>query len=427
MNTMVTEKQKKLIALDPMLWEDLYANIASEYPATMKLFEIIDKDITPPYSISINGCWGSGKTTFLLLLKKLLEDKKYKTVWFNPWEYERTDNVVLAFLQKIVIDFKKEFDIKDIGIFSLAFLTSGLDIAAKILTGGSLSYRGVKEITKDVVESLSSKFETYEDIVEEIKKDFTRITNEISGSSKKPIIIFLDDLDRCLPDRALELLEAIKNFFVVKNAKVIFISGIDTDVVKKFINQKYHNIEGNFAINYFKKIFNLTINIPKFNIINLEKVLINHISNLFGIDKEISEKISKRVIELSLLAGISSFRSIFNIINNLFIVYSFADDKEKLIESKIKAASKPGEIDTLMYDVVLLMLTIKENWNDFYEQIIIESRKNKKEDFSTLANNKRLHADFLDKDMLLKDFMYYSARITQSYPCLIILEKYLIS
>ena len=52
----------------------------------------------------------------------------------------------------------------------------------------------------------------------------------------------LDDLDRCLPDRALELLESIKNLFVVDNADVIFISGIDTDVVKKFINQKYHNI-----------------------------------------------------------------------------------------------------------------------------------------------------------------------------------------
>lgn len=423
---MAEEKLKKLIALDPIIYEEeLLKNVESEYPGTLKLFDIIDKNITPPYSISINGCWGSGKTTFLLLLKKLLEKKEYKTVWFNPWEYERVDNVVLAFLQKIVIDFKRKFGIKDVGVFSLALFASGLDIAAKFLTRGSLSYQGIKGVAEDIIEGSKLKFETYEDIIEEIKKDFTRITKEISGSSNKPLIIFLDDLDRCLPDRALELLEAIKNLFVIKGANAIFISGIDTNIVKEFINQKYHNIKGNFAINYFKKIFNLTINIPKFNIINLKTSLSKYISNLFEIDIKFSEEISNRIIELSILAGISSFRSIFNIINNFFIIYNFSDSKGELVDVITEDQQKRKK--TLVYDLVLLILLIKENWNDFYEQMILESRKNRKETFGTLMNNGRLQKDYLGQDILLNNFLGYAKQITQSSPVLGILEKYFIS
>ncbi|GAI19320.1 unnamed protein product, partial [marine sediment metagenome] len=55
---MTSEKSKKLIALDPIVWEQLLKDIASEYPIVYKLFNIIDENIESPYSISINGCWG---------------------------------------------------------------------------------------------------------------------------------------------------------------------------------------------------------------------------------------------------------------------------------------------------------------------------------------------------------------------------------
>ena len=65
-----------------------------------RLLELVKEEIEPPFSLSIEGEWGSGKTFILRLLEKKFKEDGYPTIWFNPWEYERTDDVFLAFLQK---------------------------------------------------------------------------------------------------------------------------------------------------------------------------------------------------------------------------------------------------------------------------------------------------------------------------------------
>jgi predicted KAP-like P-loop ATPase len=58
---------------------------------SLKLAEII-KNSTPRFSIGIFGGWDTGKTTLMLMTKKILDndkDKKIVTVWFDAWRYER--------------------------------------------------------------------------------------------------------------------------------------------------------------------------------------------------------------------------------------------------------------------------------------------------------------------------------------------------
>jgi len=85
--------------------------------------KLITNEIGVPFSLSIEGEWGSGKTFILKLLEKKLGAKGYPTIWFNPWEYERTDDVFLAFLKKLSQKFKegdfKEI-IKNFGIFGIS-------------------------------------------------------------------------------------------------------------------------------------------------------------------------------------------------------------------------------------------------------------------------------------------------------------------
>jgi len=431
----------QLKSLEPSASLEITDDLLKQNPVITNFFKIIDENISPPFSISVNGCWGSGKTTFLLLLKKTLEKQGYKTIWFNPWEYERTENILLAFMQNLVKEFiNLKFDIKDLGIFSLTLFTAGVNLAAQFLTGGKLSYKDVKEIYNDVDEAIKKEFEnykTYEDITSDIKNDFSKITQKIYDKHKKPLIIFFDDLDRCLPERALELLEAIKNLFVVEGARVIFISGIDTDVVKQFIKQKYQTLKGNFAINYFKKIFNLTVSVPKFEFKNFHNYIKNYIVELFK-DKdfdrikesnpELVDILSKKIIDLSVLAGVNSYRNIFNIINNLFIIYKFSNNDQKIWEDLISEKKIPGQNDKkekyFLFDIILYILFIKENWNDFYENTIIEARKNKKITFGELANIKHLHEEFMNTDANLQNFIHVARDNSQNFQLGRILEEY---
>ncbi len=381
---------KKIKALDPKLWDDIYKEIPSSHPVLNNIVQFIVDEIEPPYSISINGGWGSGKTTFLMILEEKLNQKDFKTIWFNPWEYERMDDIVLAFLQKITLKFKRDFKLteKELGIFALSLFASGIDIAAKFFTQGKLSVESVKKIFEDVDDAFKKKYESFEDIIEIIKNDFLNITKLLyERNNKKPLIVFFDDLDRCLPDKALNLLEALKNLFVVKDSKVIFISAMDSIIIKDFINSRYKDIEKSFAANYFKKIFNLTINVPSFNIEKLDNVLSRFLSKIFvdTVVEQRTESFKNLIIKFINNAEINNYRSIFNIINNYYFIIKIME--ESIDDSRI-----------------LPLLVLREKWPVFFEEIIIETRKGKGFSFGVISSIKKFK-EMYEKDVVLKKFV----------------------
>ena len=199
----------KLRALEPQLRSiDEIKQMCGEecQTAASAVVNLITTDIEPPYSIALDGLWGAGKTTFMLLMKHLLDEKKYPTIWFNPWEYDYDDDVVLAMQRKIASEFASRFGIavKELGVFSLTLLTAGISAVASTLAG--TKYGDVKSISEDVEEALKTgRYESFDDKVKAFKADFVRLTRKV-GSRKeyhnRPLILFLDDLDRCLPERA---------------------------------------------------------------------------------------------------------------------------------------------------------------------------------------------------------------------------------
>lgn len=57
---------------------------------------------TPPFTLAINGAWGSGKTSLMNLLKADLESHGQRTVWFNAWHHQQEDHLLAALLQNIL-------------------------------------------------------------------------------------------------------------------------------------------------------------------------------------------------------------------------------------------------------------------------------------------------------------------------------------
>lgn len=68
-----------------------------EYVATLQSFLAHDRT-TPPLTVSIEGEWGSGKSSFMRQLQKNLDEDGHITVWFNPWRHERNETLWASFM-----------------------------------------------------------------------------------------------------------------------------------------------------------------------------------------------------------------------------------------------------------------------------------------------------------------------------------------
>ena len=438
----------KLRALDPTLYpiESLEDSFYQDNQFVERFYELITKSIDPPYAISVDGLWGSGKTTLMKLLQRRLEskywvneeslqkivnpdislkierlnghrykdenefisalqttgmtekeietfrkiifesclfqEKPYATFWFNPWEYRQTESVVLAFLKNLASNYPDQIN---------ELLREGCGILFKYLLDKGIRYvlelikidKFFDEIIELVKKNKNKGYKVYTDSIQFTKNDFMMLINKISPKiTNKPVIIFFDDLDRCLPEDAIKLLEAVKNLFVTPNCNVIFVCGIDTRVAKKFIESHYNGLKENFAINYFRKIFNLTIPMPYPD--GIEKMLTNYISSIFKIsDQNKINEIAIKVINFSKQSDIKSIRTYQNIVHAYFIFRQFYPNCE-------------DEDDRL----ALVLIVLKEQWQTWYENFVsLCFRKN----LSSLQVIKE-DQELVNKDLRLKDF-----------------------
>ncbi len=350
----------KLKAEDPFLEEDFDDSIFNNSDFITNLYSLLTQNIEPPYSISLNGDWGTGKTTILKSLeKKLTQDDNFEVLWFNPWEYERSNDVVLVFLQQLSKLAKNNYTevLSQLKILGKTILAGAVDTAARFITQGNLSFENIQKIHELVKSESLTEYETYSSFVDRIKEDFITLTDKISTKKEgNPLIVILDDLDRCLPENAIELIESLKNIFIIKGAKVIFVAGIDTNIAKRFIQSKYKELPEEFAYNYFKKVFNSTINIPFFNEKHINKIIDNEI------DKKIIETFSdddkEFISKIFLSVELKSIRSVKNIFTNFFL-------HRKLYPNT----------DLNNRQIVLLYL-FKEKWQTVYDHFIMLCRKN---------------------------------------------------
>ena len=392
----MSDRKGKLRVLDP--WFDPIEEIEDLYDAgptkqiAQQYTNLISEHVAPPYVFAVNGAWGGGKTTFLRYLRAKLEDEGHQTLWFNPWEYEGQGDVVLALQKQMAAKFQSILGktLKEMGIFGWALVGASLDSLCQFV--GISGYDDVSKIVDDADEAIKSKeYEQYKDVVQKTKKDFKELTQQVEKKTKKFLVVFLDDLDRCLPDNALNILEALKNLFVVEGAQVVFLCGIDTGVAKQFIRSRYQGLESDFAINYFKKIFNHTIEVPHVPPDNLKQCLVSYIGELFGEqDLAFPKEMAEHVLRLSNLAGNRSLRSIFNVINQYYVI-------------KLTTGS------SVEVDEVMPILFLKEKWHEFYEQVVVEAKKfdGTQIAFGTVLSDKDIQndieprlRDYLDKSKM---------------------------
>ena len=219
-----------------------YANI---------LLEAINNfDAGSPLTIGIHGRWGSGKTSLMIMLKKRFEDdNSIKTIWFNAWTHGREEPIGLALLQQVLIEFQKEEQTKE-KIGHLVENVSKLltDAALRKTTG--ITFKEAKEVFKNSIEIKSTLRDDFETAIGEYLQD-------------KRLVVFIDDLDRCLPEKTIEILEVIKLFLDVP--RCVFVIGVEREVIERGIEVRYKSREQGIPISgkdYIEKIIQVPFTLP---------------------------------------------------------------------------------------------------------------------------------------------------------------------
>jgi hypothetical protein len=243
------------MARNPLIISDEPANVdllgRDVYARTLHK---VAQSCQTPIVIGIHGDWGSGKTSLMLLTKKLLEKKGTKTVWFNPWMYQFDESPIIPLLNEI----KKQaifYKVKIEGLKLFSLLTSlTSETILRLATGGNVGTDYLLKGNKDFEE----KYFEIKSITMNIHKCFQEVVDAIVGK-KGRLVIFIDDLDRCGPSQCLKVLEAIKLFLNVD--KCVFVVGLDREVIEQAVEYQYGdiNISGN---SYLEKIIQLPFNIP---------------------------------------------------------------------------------------------------------------------------------------------------------------------
>jgi KAP family P-loop domain len=246
------------------------------------------KNSGEPFVLNINAEWGFGKTYFLKNLAMDLENKKHPVIYFDAWKNDFTNNPLLAFMSELNNSLKPYLNQSTVakGFFEEIYETSKSiikPIAIKKLTGHGIDE--LNELLKDGEDDTSeiidadlesgitsiiskasvialSEHKSIQSNIEIFKTQMTKLLKYIENklSSKNlPMFVFIDELDRCRPNYAIELLESIKHIFDINS--IVFVVATDSKQLSHSINAVYGD---RFASErYLKRFFHQEYNLAE--------------------------------------------------------------------------------------------------------------------------------------------------------------------
>ncbi len=240
-----------------------------------KLCELISKN-KESRCFAINGSWGVGKTFVLDILESELKEEqqedgaknKYLLFRYDCWEYDYYQEPVIAMVAALIDEIDKNVNIlpwdtvnKVKGL--LKAVGSGLLMKANdtIVEKTGIDVEAIINIIKDGDEDAASRIEeSHEyDVYFSFKKTLARLKETIAILSKEQtLVVIVDELDRCLPEYMIKVLERLHHVFEdIPNVQVIL--AVDKQQLEYTIKQIYG--ESTDVDKYLSKFIDFTVNL----------------------------------------------------------------------------------------------------------------------------------------------------------------------
>lgn len=331
------------------MWADSASKIdmLAYRPYADLITEIAISDRMNPLTIGLFGNWGSGKSTLLHLIEEQVESyeaKKVAVIKVNAWMFEGYEDAKTAIIEAILQGMeenttyfeKKKEEIKGllrkINWLKLGknALKNGVPLAISAFSGMPPMFMLPNKSNIDTPEEVEALLNKPQEMIQEYLKESTEnnvvenvrsfredFSSLINDSSIDNLIILVDDLDRCNPDRIIETLEAIKLFLSVD--KTTFVIAMDENIISYSIKRKYPQLDSNgvdVSVDYIEKIVQLPIRIAELSESDVKNYLLLLISEMFLADEAINQLIEILISrEIFIKGEILSGIDILNIIN----------------------------------------------------------------------------------------------------------------
>ena len=323
-----------------------------------------------PITIALQGDWGSGKTSLMNLIKESLDQEgaRYKTVWFNTWQYAQfnsSDTLALS-MMSYFIDSLAPSD----GNAAKAAAKRVLHVARALAVGGA-SVIGQADTVKTVITEAQGETADADPSValKDLKERITKVVQETVNNKVDKVIVFIDDIDRLVPVKAIELLEALKMFLDID--RCVYLIACDYSVVVTGLKEKFGVDEvGLQGKSFFDKIIQVPFKMPvlRYKVESYLKSLLKKI------DVEANEddiEIYQDLIDSSIGFNPRTMKRMFNSLTLLMILAK---------EEKLRTAGDDRSMSRVLFGV----LCMQEHYEHLYDFIRRQALSDRL--FKTLAD-----------------------------------------
>ncbi|WP_333003066.1 KAP family P-loop NTPase fold protein [Vibrio coralliilyticus] len=316
------------------------------------------------FVLNLNGAWGSGKTQFLKRLYTLLNNQSHPTIYIDAWESDFTKEPLTVVSSELLSQLEKysavtgsDFDVVKslLGKFikGTAIAASGY-VSKKLLDDSATGIEAIKTLFEktdaDYISSIQKGYTEQIDAIKEIRTKLSLLAEVLkqNHSQELPIVVLVDELDRCRPDYAIEMLEVIKHFFDTKH--FVFVVATDTDQLccsikaiygddfdsEKYLKRFFHrkaqlptpDLRHYLAAGDLQEQINnlqgsLTL-IPKLNGISVDvPFYLEAVADAYGLDIRSVDQLSSKLLACLRTANNAARPQIVNVITLLIALVEF--------------------------------------------------------------------------------------------------------
>lgn len=332
----------------------------------------------PRFAIGVFGDWGSGKTTLMRAIQSRLDAlPEVVTVWFNAWRYEREPHLIVPLIDHLrarlnAIAATSQGDTRTVTKKAAAALGRA---GAALLRGLTITAKvpglDAKVDFKKVMDDLGSDDQVAQRVLSFYSASFESISSALQayyahGAGR--IVVFIDDLDRCLPANALEVLESMKLLFDLEG--FVFVVGLNQSVIQRAVAVKYASTfqegdeheDGARGKDYVKKIFQVPFGLPQVSIEQLPEyfdALLNS-AELPGAQRGHLQQYVQPHLQYLSQDGSINPREIKRILNAYIM-------QLKMLEPRMQADLHPDVVMTLQ------VISFRPDWQRIYDKLTADA------------------------------------------------------
>ena len=250
----------------PIQADDPFAHDLLDRRESVEVFTRLISTVDGPCVVALDAAWGAGKTTFLKMWAQYLRNEGFPVVEFNAWETDASGDPFLAVSTEITEGLKRwgadpvRYKIRQTELLAKQLLQRAAPGALR-LAASLVPVVGVElgHFASSWAEDALSAYTRTQQTVRQYRDSLQAMADaHWEASDHKPIVVFIDELDRCRPSYAVELLETAKHIFSVDH--VVYVLAVNRSELAHSVKALYG--DGFGANAYLRRFFDIDFRLP---------------------------------------------------------------------------------------------------------------------------------------------------------------------